>query len=95
MLAALALALLTAQANPDTVCTRYESATEVVTVCRKASAETEHPYRWIYVFVADVNHGWAEVVDCRSDARWTVPAWQVGGLKNIGRNIKIFSRKGA
>jgi hypothetical protein len=90
---ALALALLTAQA--DTICTRYESATETVTVCRKASAESERPYRWIYVFVADVRDGWAEVIDCRSDARWTVPAWQVGGSRNIGRNVKIFSRKGA
>ncbi len=94
----LALSLILAQSTPVT-CHRYESATEIVTVCAKRTdgpkSAAARPLRWIWVFVADVVDGQAEVVDCRSDERWTVPAWMVGGPVNIGHNVKIFTRKGA
>lgn len=92
----LALALLFTSA--DTHCTRFESATEVVTVCSKrtdVAPATKQP-RWIWVFVKDVS--WdgrtATVVDTMSDETWTVPAWQVGGVPHIGRNVRLYTRHG-
>lgn len=98
MFATLALALLSASA--DVRCTRWESATTVVTVCGKRTdapaPQVERPMRWHLVFVANISRsGWATVLDSNSDETWIVPAWQVGGPAHVGTNVKIFTRRGA